>query len=123
MNEKDTTALRWTFGLVIFLFSLALAYFAASYMESSHLLDYWPALAAFAICYVIVAVLLWSVSAVSMGFLFSADVLILNLLFENYGKWNDASKAVLIAILLVILYVVAAVRLKDDEIKASPMSM
>jgi hypothetical protein len=101
------------FGLVIFLFSVALAYFTASYLRDNKLFDYWGAIAIFACAYVVVGIVISSIFSISLGFLFAADVLILQLLLEYYGRWANSLKLSVIGIILVILYTVASLSLKD----------
>ncbi len=106
--------LKVVFGLIIFLFSGALAYFTANYLSDNHMFDYWGALAIFAGAYVLVGMLVSMVFSISLGFLFAADVLILNLLNQYYGEWANELKLTLIGVILVILYVSAAMRFKYE---------
>ena len=105
--------LKTVFGLVILLFSLALAYFTANYLSTNSILDYWGALAIFACVYVLIGIAVVSIYSISLGFLFSADVLIIHLLFQYYGQWADVLKVDLVATILIILYVATMVGLRD----------
>ncbi len=105
--------LKLVFGLVIFLFSTALAYFTASYVKTTGSFDYWGAIAIFACVYVLVGIVVASVFAVSLGFLFGADILIFSLLVQYYGTWALPLKLTVIGAILIILYAVAALKMKD----------
>jgi len=119
-------------GAVIFLFSLALAYFSASYLDQSqvssgllgfgyaHSSTYWVVLAAFAGGYVLVGILISFVIPLSLGFLFSADILLLNILFEQYGKIGEVYKVLLVAFILFILYIFAWLKLGDEPPASYP---
>jgi hypothetical protein len=110
---KNNQSIKIFFGIVIFLFSLSLAYFTASYMRTNNLFDYWGALALFACAYVIIGIAISMIFSISLGFLFAADILILHLLFQYYGNWADAVKLTMIGAILVVLYVAAGFWLKD----------
>lgn len=107
------TALKLIFGLVIFLFGSALAYFTANYMGTTKAFDYWGTIAIFACAYVLVGILVVRIFAISLGFLFSADVLIISLLVQYYGTWAAPLKLTVVGAILAILYIVSALRLKD----------
>ncbi len=113
-------ALKMVFGLVIFLFGTALAYFTANYMGTTKMFDYWGTVAIFACVYVIVGMLVAVIFAISLGFLFAADVLILSLLSQYYGAWAAPLKLLVVGAILVILYIVASIRLKDPVYAAAP---
>lgn len=114
MNDmKNNQSIKVFFGIVIFLFSLALAYFTASYMRTNNLFDYWGTLALFACAYVIIGIAISMIFSISLGFLFAADILILHLLFQYYGGWADVLKLTMIGAILVVLYAAAAFWLKD----------
>ncbi len=106
MNAKNLSLKIW-FGLIIFAFSLALAYFTASYVQSSTQIDYWLVIEAFAGLFVLVGVAVSSIFPVSLGFLYSATVLIINVLFEKYDVIPDINKAVLLGAILIVLYLTA----------------
>ncbi len=106
MNAKNLSLKIW-FGLIIFAFSLALAYFTASYVQSSTQIDYWLVIEAFAGLFVLVGIVVSSIFPVSLGFLYSATVLIINVLLEKYDIIPDINKAVLLGAILVILYLTA----------------
>jgi hypothetical protein len=107
--------LKIFFGLIIFLFSVALAYFTANYVSTSGYFDYWATLAIFGAVYVLIGVAVSMIFSISLGFLFAADVVILHLLFQYYGQWADTLKLILIGGILVILYACAAVFLADKK--------
>src|SRR3989344_997171 len=109
----DKVAVKIIFGIVIFMFSLALAYFTASYVNKEQLFDYWTTLLMFAVVYVAVGIAVYRVFPVSLGFLFSADVLILHLLFENFGTIPNVAKTLIIGLALVTLYGFAWMNMKD----------
>jgi len=73
-------SLKIFFGLIIFLFSVALAYFTANYVSSSGYFDYWATLAIFGAAYVLIGIAVSMIFSISLGFLFAADVVILHLL-------------------------------------------
>lgn len=111
------------FGIVIFLFSVALAYFTASYMRTNALFDYWGTLAIFACVYVLVGIAIVAIFPISLGFLFAADVLILHLLLNYYGEWADVLKLSVIGAVLIILYASTATWLQDVEAPSTPASV
>ena len=106
-------ALKVIFGLVIFLFGTALAYFTANYMGTTRMFDYWGTVAVFACAYVIIGMFVVTIFAISLGFLFAADVLILSLLSQYYGTWEAPLKLFVVGVILAILYVIASIKLKD----------
>ena len=114
MSDKNIT-LKFVFGLMVFAFSLALAYFSASYLRNEASFDYWGVLLVFAGVYILVGMLVSMIYPVSLGFLFSADVLILNVLFENFGDWMDISKAMVVGVILLVLYLFAWIKLSDEN--------
>lgn len=107
------TALKFIFGIVIFLFGSALAYFTANYMGTTKAFDYWGTIAIFACAYVLVGIVVVRIFAISLGFLFAADVLIISLLVQYYGTWAAPLKLTMVGGILVILYVVSALKMKD----------
>ena len=111
MKNQTTKAF---FGTIIFAFSLSLAYFVANYVRDMNTFDYWGTIAIFAFAYVIVGILISSIFPISLGFLFSADVLVLHLLTEYYGKWSAELKLFIVGVILIILYTVAYVSFKEE---------
>jgi hypothetical protein len=103
--EKST--FKAVFTIIIFMFSLALAYFTANYARSADIFDYWMTLFIAAVAYIVIGLVIYQIFAVSLGFLFSADVLILHLLFENFGDIDDPLKVMAVGIILIILYAIA----------------
>jgi hypothetical protein len=114
--------LKVVFGLVIFLFSLALAYFTANYISNNALFNYWGTIAIFAGAYVLIGIIIASIYSISLGFLFSADILIIHLLFQYYGQWADFLKTIIIGVILIILYIATAMSLGDktDSMYVNP---
>lgn len=112
-------SLKLFFGAIIFLFSVALAYFTANYVSTNGYFDYWATLAIFGAMYVLIGIAVARIFSISLGFLFAADVVILHLLLQYYGTWADALKLILIGGILIVLYACAGVFLKD---KAHPAS-
>jgi len=111
------------FGIVIFLFSVALAYFTANYLSTTGAFDYWGTLALFACAYAVVGIGIVMIFPISLGFLFSADVLILHLLINYYGEWADVLKLITVGAVILILYIACAEWLKDvEEAPVSPIS-
>ena len=105
----DKNSYKVIFGFIIFMFSLALAYFTASYTSKEYVFDYWVALLLFGAAYIIIGAVIYQVFAVSLGFLFSADILILHLLLEKFGNtFSDLAKTAIVGCILLILYLVAA---------------
>ncbi len=92
------------FGCLIFLFSLALAYFIASYVDKIHAFDYYFTLAFIAIGYILCGLAVSQIYALSLGFLFASDVLILHVLASKYTQFETIYKTGLVAIMLIILY-------------------
>ena len=114
MNGKNAT-LKLIFGLAIMAFSLALAYFVAAYVDNNHFFDFWGTLLMMAVFYAIVGVLVINIIPISLGFFFSADILILNLLFNNLGNWSDITKTMVVGVALAALYLIALLKLQDDD--------
>lgn len=108
--------IRIVLGSIIFLFSTALAYFTANYIDASHGPNYWLALAAFGGVYVLVGIVTAMVFPISLGFLFSADVVILHVLFDQYSKIDEMYKVLLVAFILFVLYVFAWLKLGDHPL-------
>ena len=52
--KEQNVVLKLIFGGVIFLFSAAFAYFAASYLQQEDVFNYWLVLFIFAVAYIIV---------------------------------------------------------------------
>jgi hypothetical protein len=105
----DKNSIKFIFGALIFMFSLALAYFTASYISGlDRGLDYWTTLLLFGAAYIAIGSAIYQIFAVSLGFLFSADVLILHLMIENFGTIPGPVKTLIIGGVLIILYLVAA---------------
>jgi len=108
--------LKLFFGIAVFLFATALSYFTANYLSSNNLLDYWGTLALFAGLYILLGILVSAIFPISLGFLFSADILIINILLQYYGDWADGLKTGIVGIVLLILYFVSWIKLKDKEV-------
>lgn len=106
MIKKDEF-LKLIFGFIIFLFSLALAYFTATYIQKNNGFDYWNTLLIFSGFYLAIGLVTIIIYPISLGFLFSADILILNTLFENFNKWDDIAKTSIVGGILIIVYLIA----------------
>ena len=105
--------LKLVFGLVIFLFGSALAYFTANYLSTNAIFNYWGTVAIFAGAYVLIGIIIASIYSISLGFLFSADVLIISLLFQYYGQWADFLKVMIVGVVLIVLYIASGINLAD----------
>ncbi len=111
---------KFIMGIVIFMFGTALAYFTARYVDNQDIFDYWLTLALFGALYVLIGAVVNFVFPVSLGFLFSADVLILHVLAEKYEAVNELYKLALLGVVLVILYFFTWWRVKDNSAPTSP---
>lgn len=105
-NEKNIL-LKVGFGFLIFAFALAFAYFTANYLETANHLNYWFALEGFAGLYVLIGILIATIFPVSLGFLFSASILVMHIFLDKYNDIADINKAILLGVILVILYLTA----------------
>src|SRR5690348_3316942 len=115
----DKSAIKIVFGLLIFMFSLALAYFTASYLGTQGNIDYWTALLIFAGVYIALGAAIYHIFAVILGFLFASDVLILHLMLKNFGSIPSPAKTIIIGAVLVILYLVAG-NMRTDLLPPPP---
>jgi len=113
MNAKNLSLKIW-FGIIIFAFSLALAYFTASYLDSAGYLEYWLVIEGFAGLFVLVGIAVSTIFPVSLGFLFSACILVMNVFLEKYDIIPDSNKAILLGVILVILYLTALTKKSKD---------
>ena len=124
MNSNQL--LKVIFGVVVFLFSLTLAYFAAGFMDDpgnvSKPLDFWLTMAIMGGFYIVAGILLAQIFSVSLGFLFSADLLILSALANNFGEIDEIYKVALVGIIIAILYTVAFTRRSQKVIEVRPPS-
>jgi len=113
--------LKLLFGFIIFLFSLGLAYSTASYAASTGAqpfgedFNYWIVLACFGVAYVAIGIIIRNVYPVSLGFLLSADIIILHILFDKYHSIPDAVKLTILLCILTVLYVIAWEFIKDEK--------
>lgn len=114
-GKNNEQALKVFFGLIIFAFSLAFAYFVAAYLDKKFLLDYWGALMIAAGVFITIGVFVANILPISLGFLFSADILVLHVLMDNFGHFNDGIKALFVGMILLILYLVAWVEFPHVE--------
>ena len=132
MSTKNAV-LKIFFGGIIFLFALALAYATANYLghapngyaygvyQGSQADVYWYTLMIAGGLYVAVGIAVSTVFPVSLGFLFSADVLILYVLGSRYGTIPSFAKLALVGVVLLILYAFAWKKL-GDEPEQQPLS-
>lgn len=108
------------FGIIIFLFSLSLAYFSADYFTSPSLgaapatLGWGFAMMCFGLFYAVVGVFLFRIMPVSLALLFSADIALLHALADSYNQIEGMYRVALIAIVLVVVYIFAWYRCKDS---------
>jgi len=107
------------FGIVIFLFSLALAYFTADYFSVHSGVDRWVVNIFFIAAYLVVGMMVMDVYAISLGFLFAADILLLDVLGSNFYRLDDLIKAAIIAATLAVLYAIALKRFSKPIISRS----
>ncbi len=129
------------FGIIIFLFSVALAYFTAwhfggqrsfwgapvypvyplgpadSPVQYNGLDAFWTTLLIFGGAYILIGISVARIFPISLGFLFSADVTLLHALSDQYHGLDNGVKSLLIFFLLILLYLFAAFHL--DRIKYS----
>lgn len=114
MNVTTNMLIKLGFGLLIFMFALAFAYFTAHYAEVSGYMDYWYTLAAFAGIYIVIGTFVSRVFPVSLGFLFSSTLLLLHVLFEKYADISDIFRALLLGVILILLYLTAWLKTGDS---------
>jgi len=86
------------------MFSLALAYFVANYFDNAEIIKSELVWIATAGIYVLIGMMVYQIFPVSLGFLFSADVLILHILTNNISEVDSVYKTLLIGFILTILY-------------------
>ena len=118
---KKLTGVQAFFFSIIFLFSTALAYFSASYIEHVSTVGYYVALLLFGAVYIILGIVLINIVPVSLGFLFPADILILHTLIQKYSAIDDIYKTIIIGVLLVAAYFFAWLKLRDVELVNVPI--
>ncbi|MFH1112169.1 MAG: hypothetical protein V1712_03860 [Patescibacteria group bacterium] len=114
-NTNNTDVLKVVLGIIIFAFSLAFAYFLAAYTDRHLIFDYWGTLIIFAGLYIVVGIVIVNIFPISLGFLFSADILVLHALMENFGDLNEGVKALIIGLMLVVLYLIAWIWFPDSK--------
>ncbi|MDP3741102.1 MAG: hypothetical protein Q8R08_02125 [bacterium] len=104
------------FGFVIFLFSCAFAFFTAQWLNAdTQGAAYSLTLFVFGVAYILVATATGQIMAVSLGFLFSADVVLLYLLASDFSGFASWAKVFIVGATLVVLYVYAWHKLKDED--------
>lgn len=109
------------FGIIVFLFSVSLAYFSADYLASGatatspFMTDGGRGLAmfGFGLLYAILGIALVRIMPVALGFLLSADVALLDALARNYDKIEGMYRVGMIGIVLIVVYLFAAYNCKD----------
>ncbi|MBI4053719.1 MAG: hypothetical protein HY397_00140 [Candidatus Doudnabacteria bacterium] len=118
---QERSIFKIIFGSVIFLFSNAFAFFTAELLApSSYDSTRTLVLFIFGVIYVIVGAASAKVVAIGLGFLFSADVVILYLLFEDFPGFVEGAKLLIVGLTLGALYLYAWEKLADEP--ASPTS-
>lgn len=105
--------LKIVFGGIIFLFSLALAYFSAAYFSSEEGMSFLSTLLIFGGAYLLIGIVTVSVLAISLGFLFSADIVILHVLSQGYEAYDQLLKVLILGTVLLVLYFFAWMKTKD----------
>jgi uncharacterized membrane protein len=128
--------LKIGFGALIFLFSIALAYASAWYFDgresggggifnalspSGNFDAFWITLLIFGGAYILIGIIVARVYPVSLGFLFASDVVLLHVLNNQYGGFDNGIKSLIIFVLLVILYLFAFLKLQDKSHPASSL--
>lgn len=103
MNQKNA-AIKLIFGGVILLFGTALAFFTASYFKTNEVFSYWTTLVIFTGIYIFAGIVIHKIYSISLGFLFSGDILLLYVLGDNFGDINIWAKFMILVAVLAILY-------------------
>lgn len=108
------------FGVIIFLFSVSLAYFAADYIEGIGRGAQWTSqmgmgltMFCFGIVYAALGVFLYRILPVSLGLLLAADVALIDALARNYDKIEGIFRVGIIGGVLIVVYLFALYRCKD----------
>jgi hypothetical protein len=126
--KNNHTLLKFGFGALIFIFSLSLAYFTASYVTHgdttpayvlTHGASYWYVLMTAAGVYALIGILVSLVFPVSLGFLTASSVLILHLLVEKYDTFDLAVRIMLVGVILIVLYMAAWMKMQDEPAAAA----
>lgn len=108
------------FAVIIFLFSVSLAYFTADYIEGlnysggARMMGIGLTMLSFGLLYAVVGVFLYRIMPVSLALLLSADVALIDALARNYEKIEAMVRVGIIGIVLVVLYLFAFYRCKDE---------
>ncbi|MEK7555097.1 MAG: hypothetical protein AAB518_03900 [Patescibacteria group bacterium] len=103
--KPENRTVKVIFGIIIFLFSIALAYFSADYFAKAPVRDTFSIyLLVFGAFYILVGLAVARIYPVSLGFLFSADVLLLHGLGDEYADFGKWVKIAIIGGILLILY-------------------
>ena len=102
--SNQNTSVKLIFGFIIFLFSLALAFFTANYFRDNNIFNYWGTLMVFSALYIAIGILVCSIYSISLGFLLSGDVVLLYILNDNFGDLNKFLKIIVILIIIILLY-------------------
>jgi|SRR3989344_4839609 len=119
MTKNDIVKL--ILGLVILVFSTTFAYFTARYLDKNAIFDYWPTLTLFAIGYILVGLISAYVYPISLGFLFSATILLIHNLGDNFGEFASIQKTIIVGFALIVLYLFAWHKLKDNSSPQEPV--
>lgn len=115
-NKTTELVVKLFVGFLIFAFGLALAYFSADVIgKSPNELTYGLTLFGFSMVYIASGVAVSGIFPISLGLLFAADILLLNLLSDSFKGFQPPLKALIIALALAALYAIAVVQLKDRQ--------
>lgn len=106
--------IKVVFGLAIFLFGLALAYFTADYVANNTGADRWISHIFFIAVYLVVGMVVMNIYSISLGFLFASDVLLLDVLGSNFYRLDDWVKALIVGVILALLYAIALRRFSNS---------
>lgn len=120
MSQKNATV-KLVFGGIILLFSTALAFFTANYFKSAEIFNYWSTLVIFTGLYIAVGIVVYKIYAISLGFLFSGDILLLYVLGENFGDIEVWAKFIILVAVVLMLYAITwAMFSEEDQVPVQP---
>ncbi len=115
--KPENQTVKIVFGIIIFLFGLALAYFSADYFAKAPNRDAFSIyLLVFGAAYTLVGLAVARIYPVSLGFLFSADVLLLHGLSDEYADFGKWVKIAVIGGTLFALYMYAFIGFRNRRV-------